>query len=172
MAKKRKKKKSKGYDPAYWSKKYLENLKEGKYVGQTQRRYPTPIGTLKISKSRHRKFYVPKWIWKVKDKWLQSDYITYHEKHWKFPNNEERILARLEGNLRFTVREIAKETVIDYKNISRYLKKMERKGLITLEPDYRFKHTKSGRLKQYHTKRARLTEKGRIVYKSLFGRNT
>lgn len=166
MAKKRKKKKSDGYDPAYWSKKYLESLKEGKYVGQTERTYPAYA--IRVSKSRYRKFYVPKWIGKIKDKWLQNDYIRYHETNWKFPNNEERILARVKGNVRYNVKEIANDTLIDYSNISRYLNKMEKKGLITIEPAYKFKTMKSGRLKQYHTKNVRLTKKGKDLYIKLY----
>lgn len=171
MAKKKRKKKSDGYDVGYWNKQHLKELQEGKYMGSTKYRYKTPMGTMKTSKIRYRKFYVPKWIWKVKDKWLQSDYIHFHDRHSRFPNNEERVLARVKGGIRYTINDIAKDTVIDYKNISRYLKKMEKKGLITIEPDYKFKTMKSGRLKEYHTKRVRLTKKGEGSYSKLFGRD-
>ena len=67
-----------------------------------------------------------------------------------------------------SVKEISDKSVIDYRNISRYLKKMEKKGLIKTEPDIKYKHMKSGRLKQYHTKRVRITKKGKELYIKLY----
>jgi len=103
-----------------------------------------------------------------KDEWLLNDYVRFHETNLKFPNNEERILAIVERDLRNDVKEISDKSVIDYRNISRYLKKMEKKGLIKTEPDIKYKHMKSGRLKQYHTKRVRITKKGKELYIKLY----
>lgn len=152
-----------------WNRRKLKELQEGKYMGLTK--YSYDVGaTIRISKMRHRKFYVPKWIWKIKSSALQSDYIDYQERFGRFPNNEERILARIKPFSRNSVKEVSKDTVIDYKNISRYLKKMEKKGLITIEPDYRFKTMKSGRLKKYHVKNVNITKKGKGLYDKIFGR--
>lgn len=166
---KRKKKPQSGFDMGKWNRRKLKELQEGKYMGQTKYQYKTPIGTSKYSKIRKRKFYVPKWIWKVKNTWLQSDYIDYHEKHGRFPNNEERILARVKPFSHNPMTDVSKDTQIDYKNISRYLKRMEKKGLIIVEPGYRYKTMKSGRLKEYHTKNVKITKKGRTLYDKIFG---
>ena len=168
MAKKRKKKKS-GFDAKAWNRGKLKELEEGKYMGLTK--YSYDVGaTIKTPKMRHRKFYVPKWVKKIKSSALQSDYIDYHEKFGRFPNNEERILAKIKPFSRNSVKEVSKDTNIDYRNVSRYLKKMEKKGTITIKPDYRFKTMKSGRLKQYHVKNVNITKKGRNVYNKIFGR--
>jgi len=165
---KKKKKKDTGYDPSYWNKQYLKQIQStGKYMGDTQRKYPMGYN-LRMSKGRYRKFDVPKWIHKVKDKWLLNDYVRFHETNLRFPNNEERILAVVEPNLRRNVKEIANLSKIDYKNLSRYLKKMEKKGLITIEPDIRYKNMKSGRLKRINTKEAKLTKEGKDLYIKLY----
>lgn len=167
MAKK-KKKKDTGYDPSYWNKQYLKKIQStGKYMGRTQRSYPSGWN-LRMKKGRYRKFNVPNWVYKIKDKWLLNDYVRFHETNLRFPNNEERILAIVETNLRRTVRDIANDTAIDYSNISRYLKRMEKKGLVKFKPDIKYKTTKSGRLKSYHFKQAKITPKGKELYIKLY----
>lgn len=176
MGKKKKKKGSNvGFDMGKWNRRKLKELQEGKYMGKTKYQYNSgailygkPYMT---TKSRKRKFYVPKWIWKVKGNWLQSEYIDFHEKHGRFPNNEERILARIKPFSENRIKEIANDTQIDYKNISRYLKQMEKKKLIKIESDYRFKKQKSGRLKTHHYKIVKITEKGRDLFKNVYGRD-
>ena len=175
MKKKKKKDSNKGFDMGKWNKRKLKELQKGKYMGQTKYKYD--VGAIingkpyMMSKSRHRKFYVPKWIWKVKENWLQSEYIDYHEKHGRFPNNEERILARIKPFSHNPLKEVSNDNAIDYKNISRYLNKMEKKGLIKVESDYDFKTQKSGRLKTYHHKNIKITNKGRDLFKTVFERD-
>jgi DNA-binding MarR family transcriptional regulator len=175
MAKRPKKKSKNGFDLGKWNKRELKELQEGKYMGQTKYRYNigAEIGgkPYPMTKIRYRKFYVPKWIHKIKSDWLQSEYIEYFEKNGRFPNNEERILARIKPFSDNKIKNIANDTVIDYKNISRYLNKMEKKGLIKTKTDYRYKRQKSGRLKKYHHKEINITKKGRDLHKKLFGRN-
>ncbi len=169
MVKKRKKKKDTGYDPSYWNKQYLKEIQTtGKFMGTTQRQFPSGIGTMKMQKTRYRKFRVPKWIYKIKGKWRLNDYVRFHETNLRFPNNEERILAVVSENLRRTIKDISNETAIDYRNISRYLKEMEKKGLIKFEPDTKYKYTKSGRLKSYHSKQAKITKEGKELYIKLY----
>lgn len=48
-------------------------------------------------------------------------------------------------------------------------KKMEKKGLITIESDYKFKEMPSGRVKEYHTKNIKMTKKGRDLHDKVFG---
>lgn len=168
MAKKRKKEKE-GFDAKAYNLSKLKDLQtKGRYLGTSKTRHHY-YGSIKFPIMRYRKFYVPKWVYKVKTAWLQSTYIDYHEKHGRFPNNEERILAQIHPFSRNSVKQTAKETAIDYKNISRYLKNMEKKGLITINSDYHFKRMKSGTLKTIHTKDVNITEKGGKLYDKIFG---
>ena len=175
MRKKKKKGSNEGFDMGKWNKRKLKELQKGKYMGQTKYKYDSGAiiygKPYMVTKARHRKFYVPKWIWKVKENWLQSTYIDYHEKHGRFPNNEERILARIKPFSTNSLKEVSKDTVIDYTNISRYLNKMEKKGLIKIESDYDFKTQKSGKLKTYHHKNIKITNKGRDLFKKVYERD-
>lgn len=159
-----------GFDMKKWNRRKLKELKEGKYMGMTKYRYDEGA-SIKTHKLRHRKFYVPKWIWKVKYEPLRSECIDFHEKHGRFPNNEERILARVKPFSYNPIKEVSKDTCIDYRNISRYLKRMEKKGLIKTEPHESIKTMKSGRLKTYHTKNIKIAKKGRNLYNKIFGRS-
>ncbi|HUS49604.1 MAG TPA: MarR family winged helix-turn-helix transcriptional regulator [Candidatus Paceibacterota bacterium] len=170
MAKKRKKEKE-GFDAKAYNLSKLKDLQtKGRYLGTSKTRHHY-YGSLKFPIMRYRKFYVPKWVYKIKTAWLQSTYIDYHEKHDRFPNNEERILAQIHPFSRNSVKQTAKETAIDYKNISRYLKKMEKKGLITIEQDYSFKTMKSGTLKYIYYKNILITKKGKDLYLKLYERD-
>lgn len=44
----------------------------------------------------------------------------------------------------------------------------EKKELIIIETNYRYKHVKYGRLKEYHIKNINITKRGRDLYDKFF----
>ena len=156
MAKKRKKKKVEGFDSKAWTDRELKEMKTGEtYID-------------KSGKWRSKKYRIPKWLSKH-DTLHKSIHISFRKKYGRFANNEERILMSMYSFSDYTLKQLSKNSKIDYKNISRYLKSMEKKKLITIKDDYKFKTQKSGRLKQYHTKEVRLAKKGRNQKKEILG---
>ena len=122
----------------------------------------------KQGKWRTKKYRIPKWISKYE--WLgKSTHIKFRKRYGRWANNEERLLLSMYSFSDYNLKELSNNSKIDYKNISRYLKSMEKKKLIEIKDDYRFKEQKSGRLKTYHTKEVRLAEKGRDLKKEILG---
>jgi predicted transcriptional regulator len=169
MAKKKKEKE--GFDSYKWERNKLKDWEErGIYMGSSKTRHEH-YGRLKFPIMRYRKVRVPKWVWNLKkeNEGVLSSATDFYEIHRRFPNNEERILSRVHYTGWTSVKEMANDTGIDYKNISRYLKKMEKKGLITIEPEYHIKTMPSGKNKRYHWKNIKPTKKGKDLHKELFG---
>lgn len=156
MAKKRKKKKVEGFDSEGWTEYELKKMKKGE----------THID--KQGKWRTKKYRIPKWL--SKHEYLgKSTHMSFRKKYGRWANNEERILVSMFSFSDYTLKQLSNNSKIDYKNISRYLKSMKKKGLITIKDDYRFEKQKSGRLKTYHTKEVRLDKKGRDKKQEILG---
>ncbi len=156
MAKKRKKKKIEGFDSEKWQKYQLKQMKEGESFLDKQ------------GKWRSRKYRIPKWLSKH-DSLYKSIHMDIRKKLGRWANNEERILVSMFSFSDYKIQNLSKMSKIDYKNISRYLKPMEKKGLIKIKDDYRYEKQKSGKYKQYHLKEVSLAEKGRDKKKELLG---
>lgn len=155
MAKK-KKKKSKGFDLEEYTKYELGKMKKGE----------THID--KSGKWRTKKYRIPKWLSKYK--WNEkSTHINFRKKYGRWMNNEERILTSMFSFSEYKLKQLSNYSKIDYRNVSRYLQSMEKKGLITIKNDYDFKRQKSGTLKVYHNKKVSLTKEGRELKKEVLG---
>ncbi len=75
---------------------------------------------------------IPLWFFKFKFKW---NAYRFREENNRFPNNKERILISLkEGGTYYNTKELAEDTGIDYKNISRYIKELEKEREIKIRP--------------------------------------
>lgn len=156
MAKKRKKKKVEGFDSKAWTDRELKEMKTGEtYID-------------KSGKWRSKKYRIPKWLSKH-DTLHKSIHISFRKKYGRWANNEERIMLTMFSSSDYTLKELSKGSKVDYKNISRYLKSMEKKELITIKEDYRYKEQKSGRLKAHHHKEVSLSKKGRTLKKEILG---
>ncbi len=156
MAKKRKKKKVEGFDSKAWTDRELKQMATGE----------THID--KSGKWRSKKYRIPKWIYK--HEYLgKSTHISFRKKYGRWANNEERILVSMYSYSDYTLKHLSEGSKIDYKNISRYLKSMEKKKLIEIKDDYKFKKQKSGKLKTYHTKEVRLAKKGVDLKRKILG---
>lgn len=118
---------------------------------------------------KRSKVRIPKWIWKLTP--LEKAYHrSFYSKYGRFANNEERILNNLGTTMKYRAKidVLAKDSNIDYKNISRYLKRLEKKGLIRIESESRDEKLKSGMYKTYHYKEVSMTSKGTKRYYELF----
>lgn len=122
----------------------------------------------KSGKWRSKKYRIPKWLSKHDDT-NKSIHLRFRKKYGRFANNEERILMSMFSFSDYQLKNLSKRSKIDYKNISRYLKSMEKKKLIEIKEDYKFKKQKSGRLKTYHTKEVRLAKKGVDLKREILG---
>ena len=78
---------------------------------------------------------IPIWFFKFRFKW---DAYHFREKHGRFPNNKERIMICLNewGSSYFSIKDLAEHSAIDYKNISRYIKELEKDREIVVRPTY------------------------------------
>lgn len=156
MRKKKKKKKVEGFDSKAWTDRELKEMKTGEtYID-------------KSGKWRSKKYRIPKWLSKH-DTLHKSIHISFRKKYGRWANNEERIMLTMFSYSDYTLKELSKNSKIDYKNISRYLKSMKKKKLITIKDDYRFKKQKSGILKTFHTKEVSLAKKGVDLKKEILG---
>jgi len=122
----------------------------------------------KSGKWRSKKYRIPKWLSKHNDT-NKSIHLRFRKKYGRFANNEERILMSMFSFSDYQLKELSKQSKVDYSNISRYLKSMEKKKLITIKKDYRFKKQASGTLKTFHTKEVSLSKKGRNLKKDILG---
>ena len=74
-------------------------------------------------------------IWFLKFRFKHGVYKFREANNNHFPNNKERILISLkEGGTYYNTKELAKDTAIDYKNISRYIKELEKEREIVIRP--------------------------------------
>lgn len=145
MVKKRKRKPSEFMEKSV--KREIKQMKEGEFVLDKQH------------KIRYKKTRIPKWLDKY-DVYGKSSHINFRQKSGRWMNNEERIVIEIHSYFDHKIMDLSKKSKIDYKNISRYLKALEKKDLIKIEGDFRFKRMKSGKLKRVNLKTVRLTEKG------------
>lgn len=121
---------------------------------------------MKQLRKKHRR--IPKWFTKKVDDQLK--YIFYHEKHGRFPTAEERILIKLQPyTVPYRINRIADATNIDYKNISRNIKSLERKKLVEIKDNYNLEKQKSGRYKTYHYKEIYATQEGKRFIRKRLG---
>ncbi len=85
-----------------------------------------------LSELEKKNIRIPLWFFKTKYKWMA--YIFRIENN-RFPNNKERILISLnEGGVYYNTKELAEDTGIAYKNISRYIKELEKEKEIVISP--------------------------------------
>lgn len=128
----------------------------------------SPYLEYKLKEFREKKVRFPKWFTKKVDDPLH--HIFYYEKHGRFPTAEERILIKLQPfTVPFRIDLIAKETNIDYKNISRYLRSLEKKKLVEIKHNYTLIKQKSGRYKTYHYKEIYATKEGKRLIRKRLG---
>lgn len=125
----------------------IKRMKEGEFILDKQH------------KIRYKKYRFPKWFDKYDIHGKYSN-IHFRKRFGRWMNNEERIIVEMYAYSDYKIREISKKAKINYKNISRYLKTLEKKNLILIKDDYRFERMKSGKLKKYNIKEVRLTDKG------------
>jgi len=98
---------------------------------------------------------IPKWILKKSnsskfyDIYNVESSLNLRIKKGRWPNNEERIMMYIIHDS-YRIPEIAKLTLIDKKNIRRYLNKLEQKGLISFKKEYNLVKMASGRYKAYN----------------------
>ncbi|HUS48640.1 MAG TPA: hypothetical protein VMZ91_00605 [Candidatus Paceibacterota bacterium] len=154
MAKKKKKERSE------WMKnrvnEELKEMREGKFLLDKQH------------KIRYKKTRIPKWLDKFNE-YGKSSHINFRQKFGRWANNEERIVMEIFVGSDIDLKSIAKKTKIDYKNISRYLKELEKKDLVKIESEFKFKKMPSGKYKKWHPKRVKLTNKGEKKRKDYLG---
>ncbi len=122
----------------------------------------------KSGKWRSKKYRIPKWLNKH-DYTHRSNHISFRKRFGKWANNEERILMSMFNFIDYRLKDLSNLSKIDYKNISRYLKSMEKKRLVTIKDDYEFEKQKSGKLKTYNHKVVSLSKKGRDLKKDILG---
>ena len=154
MAKKKKKERSQWMGNAV--KRELKEMHEGEFVLDKQH------------KIRYKKTRIPKWLNKF-GVYGKSSHINFRQKFGRWANNEERIVMEIYGGSDIGLKSLSKKSKIDYKNISRYLKKLEKKDLIKTESEFKFKKMPSGKLKRYNYKEIRLTQKGIKKRKDILG---
>lgn len=137
-------------------KRELNEMRKGEFKLDKQR------------KIRYKKTRIPKWLNKYNEHG-KSSHINFRKTFGRWANNEERIIMEIYPYSEIKLKSISKRSKIDYSNISRYLKSLEKKKLVKIEPDYHFKRMPSGKLKRYHEKIVKLTEKGIKKRKKILG---
>lgn len=145
MAKKKKKERSEWMGKVVKSE--LKQMREGEFVLDKQH------------KIRYKKTRIPKWLDKF-GVYGKSSHINFRKKFGRWANNEERIVMEIYVGSDIGLKSLSKKSKIDYKNISRYLKKLEKKDLIKTESEFKFKKMPSGKYKKWYPKRVKLTKKG------------
>lgn len=134
----------------------LKRMREGEFLIDKQH------------KIRYKKTRIPKWLDKF-DVYGKSSHINFRQKFGRWANNEERIVMGIYVGSDIDLKSLSKNSKIDYKNISRYLKELEKKDLIKTESEFKFKKMPSGKYKKWYPKRVRLTNKGEKKRKECFG---
>ena len=125
----------------------LKEMREGEFKLDKQR------------KIRYKKTRIPKWLKKYNE-YGKASHINFRKEFGRWAYNEERIIMEMFSSSETSIRELVKRSKIDYKNISRCLHSLEKKGLVKIERDYKFKTMPSGTLKRYNDKKISITKKG------------
>lgn len=134
----------------------LKEMREGEFVLDKQH------------KIRSKKTRIPKWLGKF-GVYGKSSHINFRQKFGRWANNEERIVMEIYVGSDIDLKSLSKKSKIDYKNISRYLKQLEKKDLIKTESDIKLKKMPSGKYKKWYPKRVKLTNKGEKKRKDYLG---